>query len=46
VLTRLHGAGLGAGIHHPTPVHSTGAFQHAVAGAALVMLAWMPGREE
>jgi hypothetical protein len=46
VLTRQHGTGLGAGIHYPTPVHSTGAFQHDVAGAALVML-WMPdGRSE
>jgi dTDP-4-amino-4,6-dideoxygalactose transaminase len=26
VLSALHGAGIGAGIHYPTPVHLTGAF--------------------
>ncbi|MFD7653419.1 DegT/DnrJ/EryC1/StrS family aminotransferase, partial [Actinosynnema sp. NPDC059797] len=27
VLKALHGAGVGAGIHYPTPVHLTGAFE-------------------
>jgi dTDP-4-amino-4,6-dideoxygalactose transaminase len=28
VLASLHGAGIGAGIHYPTPVHLTGAYAH------------------
>src|ERR671916_75730 len=28
VLARLHGAGIGAGIHYPAPLHLTGAFGH------------------
>jgi dTDP-4-amino-4,6-dideoxygalactose transaminase len=28
VLKELQGAGIGAGIHYPTPVHLTGAFAH------------------
>jgi dTDP-4-amino-4,6-dideoxygalactose transaminase len=28
VLAELHAAGIGAGIHYPTPVHLTGAFEH------------------
>ena len=28
VLADLHAAGIGAGIHYPTPVHLTGAYQH------------------
>ena len=32
VLHALHAAGIGAGIHYPTPVHLTGAFQHVAGG--------------
>ncbi|WP_346016284.1 DegT/DnrJ/EryC1/StrS family aminotransferase [Cellulomonas endometrii] len=28
VLTALHAAGIGAGVHYPTPVHLTGAYRH------------------
>ncbi len=28
VLAALHSAGIGAGIHYPTPLHLTGAFEH------------------
>ena len=28
----LHAAGIGAGIHYPTPVHLTGAFRHVAGG--------------
>jgi dTDP-4-amino-4,6-dideoxygalactose transaminase len=28
VLSALHAAGVGAGIHYPTPLHKTGAFAH------------------
>jgi dTDP-4-amino-4,6-dideoxygalactose transaminase len=28
VLERLHGAGIGAGVHYPTPIHLHGAFAH------------------
>jgi dTDP-4-amino-4,6-dideoxygalactose transaminase len=28
VLAELHAAGIGAGIHYPTPIHLTGAFAH------------------
>lgn len=28
VLSRLHAAGIGAGIHYPTPIHLQGAFRH------------------
>ncbi|MEV6718560.1 DegT/DnrJ/EryC1/StrS family aminotransferase [Lentzea sp. NPDC051208] len=28
VLSALHAAGIGAGIHYPTPLHKTGAFAH------------------
>ncbi|HEY0638697.1 MAG TPA: DegT/DnrJ/EryC1/StrS family aminotransferase [Pseudonocardiaceae bacterium] len=31
VLAALHEAGIGAGIHYPTPVHRTGAFAHLAA---------------
>ena len=32
VLRALHAAGIGAGIHYPTPLHLTGAFRHLGAG--------------
>ena len=28
VLSALHDAGIGAGVHYPTPVHLTGAYAH------------------
>jgi dTDP-4-amino-4,6-dideoxygalactose transaminase len=54
VLSELHAAGIGAGIHYPTPIHRTGAFAHLgqgdgafpqaeQAGAEILSLPLFPG---
>jgi dTDP-4-amino-4,6-dideoxygalactose transaminase len=46
VLRELHDAGIGAGIHYPTPIHLTGAFAHLGYGAGAFPNAELRARQQ